>query len=173
MKRRFFLKYSLAGMISTWAGSASTASISLGQPINHNPQQNTLRAFIDVLLPEDETPSASQLGIDEEILTRVANHPNYTRLLHGGLAWLDKMAYAQYNRRGFTLLTQAQREAIVRMAEATKMPSAQRLFFEQIRKDSFLFYYSHPQSWSNLGFNGPPQPAGFIDYTQAPDSNTL
>lgn len=173
MKRRFFLKTSVAVVLSTWASSASSASISLQQPMKKPLQQKTLRAFIDVLLPEDETPSASQLDIDQEILSRVARHPGYTRLLHGGLAWLDKMAYAQYNKTAFTLLKQDQREAIVRIAEATKMPSPQRVFFEQIRKDSFHFYYSHPQSWHNLGFNGPPQPAGFIDYTQPPNSKPL
>jgi hypothetical protein len=51
-----------------------------------------LSAFLDVLLPEDESPSASQLAVDAQILAEAAGNSNVSRLLDTGSAWLDLQA---------------------------------------------------------------------------------
>jgi hypothetical protein len=85
-----------------------------------------------------------------------------------GLDWLNKQARAGYGL-DFPALDEGGRDAIVRQAAAAGLDSLPRVFFERTRADAFFHYYGRPESWRGMAhYRGPPQPLGFMDYTQPP-----
>lgn len=131
------------------------------------PKPGTLTAFIDTLIPADETPAASELGLEARLVKHAGKIENYKPLLDMGCKWLDVQARALRNV-DFTQLAQDDRDHIVAMAEASPAGSIPRQLFDHVKQDLFGFYYSHPSIWPSLGFNGPPQPSGYLDYTAPP-----
>ncbi|MFO1195560.1 MAG: gluconate 2-dehydrogenase subunit 3 family protein [Burkholderiaceae bacterium] len=123
----------------------------------------TLRAYVDTLIPADETPPGSALGVDRALLAKGVRR-DYARLLELGLAWIDRAALAAHGQR-FHLLGEAARDAIVGRAAAADAGSLPRVFFVRTRADAFHHYYGQPASWRDLGaYAGPPQPRGFPDF---------
>ena len=127
----------------------------------------SLPAFLDTLLPEDEAPSASRLGIDKGLVEHAAGIENYLRLLQLGCQWLDQQASAGNNVEFWQLDPQGM-EDIVATAEQAPEGLIQKMFFDRVRADAFTFYYSNPASWVALGFAGPPQPGGYLDFAAPP-----
>ncbi len=119
--------------------------------------------FIDTLIPEDETPSASQLHMHTKLIGHAKTIKNYPALIRLGCDWLNLHANTTYALT-FETLNEQQRIATVLLAEQSALGSIPRLFFDRIRTDLFQFYYADPQSWKGLGINSPPQPAGYPDY---------
>lgn len=130
-----------------------------------------LTAFLDTLMPADETPAASELRIDQTLLQKSEENGQYRRLLQHGCNWLEKTAQRQY-RAGFANLTEQQRVGIVKSMEQARSRSIARVFFVRVRTDLFEHYYSHPDSWKGLGIDRPPQPEGYPDYDKAPAAHS-
>ena len=163
--RRHILKLSALGgiLVGVW-----TVCRRLFWPAPVNiPEQSTFAAYLDTLIPEDETPSATQVGVAEKIMAKSKADPRYTQLIQEGCKWLDKQA-GQYNAANFSTLSEAQRDTIVRLASEGHAGSLPLGFFGQTRQDAFFYYYAQSRSWPGLGYPGSPQPQGFPDYTSAP-----
>ncbi len=124
----------------------------------------TLGAFLDTLIPSDETPGASQLGIAEKLLTGISRDRNYRRTIREGCAWLNRKA-KKYGAPDFAGLREQQKEEIVAEAETGPAGSLHRLFFEKLRSEAFSCYYACPETWKTLTYQGPPQPDGYPEYT--------
>jgi hypothetical protein len=140
--------------------------------IFHPPQlthkeQRTLEALLDTLIPEDATPGALQLGVAEKLKTKSVGENQYRRLIKKGCAWLNSMA-GNINSKSFTTLKEEDRDSVIMKALKSDIGSMQRIFIQQMRADAFYHYYGHPGSWTQLGYNGPPQPNGFPDYYKPP-----
>lgn len=133
--------------------------------------EKILTAFLDTLMPADETPAASELRIDQTLLQKSDGDRQYRRLLRHGCNWLEKTARQQY-RAGFAALSEQQRVRIVELMEQARSRSIARVFFNRVRTDLFEHYYSHPDSWKGLGIDRPPQPEGYPDYDKAPAANS-
>lgn len=132
-------------------------------------KRQTLQALLDTLIPADETPAASTLGIDGTMLELAGRDEKYDRFVNVGLEWLDSAARAS-GAGSFVAAAEPQRIAILQQAERDRPGGAARRFFEGMRRDAMRLYYSHPAAWPALGFAGPPQPAGFPDFTRPPRS---
>ena len=124
--------------------------------------------FLDTLLPEDASPSATQLGVDTAILNSAAKSRKLARVIELGCAWLDKQA-SMHGVDGFAALDESTRIEIVTAAEQSSNRSLPNLFFETMRRIAFQHYYSNPGSWPALAYTGPPQPHGFPGHDRAPD----
>jgi hypothetical protein len=132
------------------------------------PAESTLAAYVDVLIPADETPNGTSLGVDRQLLIVAKALPDYQRLLDLGLAWLNSHARASFGR-DFPELREGQQEAVVGQAAAAGHSTLPRVFFERTRADAYSHYYSRPESWRGIvDFRGPPQPLGFMDYARPP-----
>jgi len=134
-------------------------------------EEKTLAAFLDTLIPADDVPGAVQFGVPEKIQEKAKRDNQYRRLVKQGCSWLDSRAGRLY-AASFDSLGEKDRDDILTIAAEADPGSVQRIFFRQIRSDSFHHYYSHPGSWPQLGYNGPPQPKGFPDYDTTPSRNS-
>lgn len=160
-RRRFLIGSALVGTFSRMAPSlAATPSAEIADA--------TLRAYVDVLIPADETPGATALGVDKQLLATGARERGHQRLLEAGVDWLNTRARARYGR-AFPELDEPGREAIVGDAAAAAFGTLPRVFFERTRAAAFFHYYGRPESWRGMAhYRGPPQPLGFPDYTEPP-----
>jgi hypothetical protein len=130
-------------------------------------ENKTLEAFLDTLIPSDETPGAIELGVAEKIRLLADQDYRYKRLLKSGCGWLDNKA-SEHAADTFSSLSPAKREDIVTEAAGSRHESMPRNFFERVRSDAFNHYYAHLETWKSLGYKGPPQPEGFPDYADVP-----
>jgi hypothetical protein len=127
----------------------------------------TLQALLDTLIPGDETPAASAVGVDRTMLELAGRDAHYDRFLSAGLGWLDSTARAA-GASSYVAAGEQQRIAVLQQAERERPDSLARTFFERMRRDAMHLYYSHPAAWPALGYSGPPQPAGFLDFEHPP-----
>ena len=125
----------------------------------------TFSALIDVLLPGDETPSGSDLGVDRKVLEYGRTVSNYSKLIQLGCYWLNLKSKALYKAK-FIQLSDAQQIKVVTLLESSPQGNIEQQFFERVLSDAFRFYYSEPASWSLFALNGSPQPMGYPDYSQ-------
>lgn len=128
----------------------------------------TLRVYLDVLIPADETPAASQLGVDRDLLDRGRTDAGYQQLLERGVAWLDRQARESFGK-DFVSLEESARVSVVTRAAEAGMDTLEGLFFAATRDDAFRSYYARPEGWHGLvGYHGPPQPLGYMDQHRPP-----
>ena len=167
-RRRFCLTPALAGLFSRVL-PAYAAPVTKGTDIPPSAVlDSTLRAYVDALIPADETPSGTALGVDGQLRRVAAGQPDYQDLLNRGLAWLHERAHVAYGR-SFPELDEASRDGIIRQAATAHHNTLERMFFERTRADAFFHYYGRAESWRGIRhYRGPPQPLGFMEYTQAP-----
>lgn len=165
MKRRDFLKHGLQSFVLV-SSAVALPEAGAGTQLAAA-ERRIFRSYIDTLIPADTTPSASQLGLDNQLIQHARGIENYPELIALGCQWLKSQSLASF-RAGFEQLPEARREKIVRLAENSAHASIPRQFFERVKSDLFGFYYAHPASWVGLQLASPPQPAGYPDYIARP-----
>jgi hypothetical protein len=121
-------------------------------------ERRTFTAFLDTLIPSDETPGALKLGVAEKILNKASQDAQYRRLIRKGCAWLDRKARGR-GGAGYSSLDEGNREVVMGELVGVAAVSVPGIFFEQMRSDALFHYYAHPASWRGLGYKGP-------DYTE-------
>lgn len=136
----------------------------------------TLRAVCDRIIPQASdrmsVPVAAlvdrKLANDERDGYRDATSPPLREAWQRGLAALDAAALAQHQRRFHELtgdlqdtLLKAMQDNKLNGAEWRGMPSG-AFFAERVAHDILAAYYSHPTSWSEIGFGGPASPRGYV-----------
>jgi hypothetical protein len=168
LTRRLILK--LIGSLGVMFTSRGILAEKTKQSSGINPLR-ALSPFVDTLIPEDTTPSATQLGVDKALVDQANIDPNLAILLNSGCNWLNRVAQ-ELGLDEFAELDQAGRENVVRLAELSPLRSIQSLFFNTIRTHTFRHYYAQPASWNGLGFSGPPQHRGFPNHAAPPMSPT-
>lgn len=167
LSRRRFLTLSLsAGLLMGGCGRQLLTRSSNATDLKR------LAAYLDTLIPPDGTPGAVQLGVAEKIMARAARDREFQWLIQEGLNWLDQEAQRQ-GADHFVALSNTQRERVVALATGEMMGPLPQIFFEETRAEAFFHYYAHPESWRGLGYAGPPQPLGFMDYASAPSRQDL
>jgi hypothetical protein len=160
--------FELSGRIAVFLGLGLFSPRAVARKPLEPAKRRTLVAFLDTLIPDDETgPGASLLGVDGEVLRKSTQNNGEYALLVAGLHWLDEQARSS-EAAPFAELTEEGREGVVALAAGAEPGSLPRRFFERIRSDAFYFYYAHPRAWAAIGYDGPPQPEGFLDYAQPP-----
>lgn len=161
--RRSFVLLALG--LALWTRGAAAAVIG-GQRQRVYPL-TALAPFLDVLIPRDETGSATDFNVDRRLLSEAQSDPAHVQLLRAGCQWLDSEARGR-GASGFAELDPAGQDVIVARLARMREGSPQRVFFETVRRDAFRAYYADPASWKPLGYTGPPQPAGYMDRNEAP-----
>ena len=167
-----------------------------GKPLFFNIQQyNIIAALAALIIPTDDTPGASEAGVASYIDRMVAVSENKQKIYIEGLEWVDNTAKKQYGNNFIELAVKEQIELLMAIDE-TESKINRRVsgyidrvnrkidelwidvfgggdsnrFFHVVRQDVFYSYYSNPVSWPVIGYYGPPQPAGYLDYGEPPSS---
>ena len=139
-------------------------SIRSAYPADEVVDIRTLSSFLDILIPKDITPSASQLDIPSKLVRHAHSIENYIFLLRQGLTWINSHSRHNY-KSNFSNLTVGQQEKITHAAASAEAPAIVQLYFTRVRNDSFFIYYSQPDSWSGM-IESAPQPSGYMDYKE-------
>ena len=133
-----------------------------GVKIFKEDSQKNLEALAQTIIP-----STRHIEIKNIFTNYVASKEYITRYYNSGIIKLNHISKKQYKKSFYKLDTEDQRKTVVKKLEETSPR-----FFHNCRKMTIKFYYSHPYSWKKLGYNGPPQPVGFMDYYLPPKINT-
>ena len=118
-----------------------------------------LKLLVDTLVPADESPGAVALGIHRAIETDIRQRAGYRELLTGGMDWFNRESQARFQAR-FSDLPEEARILLLTVAEKSPRNSAQHRLFSVLRRDVMQRYYTHPDAWAQLHYQGPPQPDG-------------
>ena len=156
LSRRRFLQITVAGVVVGPLGCAGPQLQETG----------ALDSYIDTLLPADSAPGALELGVPVQVRALVRYKRALVPVYNSGLAWLAAQAQRQQGAR-FASLTLDGRDALVQQLSEQSDESLARFFHKSLHH-AMMFHYSNPRSWPALGLTGAPQPAGFMDYAQAP-----
>lgn len=151
-----------AGLAFWRQRSASTASQSAAEL-----ESATLERIVDLLVPRDETPGALDLGLHRQVLGSMAADASLALAYAEMLQVLDREAWARH--RGHFLGSDAsvQQAMLEQLSQAPPSAPGVRGFI-LLRQQTMQLYYAQPQAWPSLGFAGPPQPLGFMDYAEPP-----
>lgn len=178
MRRRKFLQLSLP--VSVSAGYLDALALPIETPTTQKALQEetislsvpqTFRAFIDTLIPADEiSQAASAFGVDTIILEFANTNEAYKLLILQGCEWLNAAARYEGNKSGkFAQQPESARIKIIEVAEHTdKNKAGPARFLKTVLRHANSIYYSRPEVWRTLGYSGPPQPNGFIDFDRKP-----
>ena len=136
----------------------------------------TLRTICDRIAPQpgstDPIPLAAmvdrKLAEDHRDGYRLASLPPLRDAWRRGLAALDAEAQAIHAARFHALTSRVQDELLTAMQGGQLKDAAwgdmpPKLFFsERLVHDILAAYYSHPNSWNEIGFGGPASPRGYV-----------
>ncbi|MEO5356475.1 MAG: gluconate 2-dehydrogenase subunit 3 family protein [Nitrospirae bacterium YQR-1] len=131
-------------------------------------ETDTLRVFFDVLIPGDESPPASALNVDKILISEIEQDKTLLLPARKTCKWLNALSNSSFNIKSFKLLDDANRQKIAGIASESTEGTVQRFFFDTTLRKALSHYYANPASWSSLRYNGPPQPNGFPEQSEAP-----
>ena len=129
------------------------------------------------MLPQtDEVDSVSLVALlDAKLLAndgdgfREASMPYMRDAWRRGLDAMDGEAKARHDGRGFTNLTDRERDALLHSMQNGEADGdrwsgldAKAFFERRILVDVPALYYSHPKAWNEIGFGGPASPRGYV-----------
>ena len=100
---------------------------------------------------------------------REASMPYMREAWRRGLAAIDGEAKARYDGRGFAVLADRERDALLRSMQSGEVNGdrwsgldAKAFFDRRILADVPALFYSHPKAWNEIGFGGPASPRGYV-----------
>ena len=100
---------------------------------------------------------------------REASMPYMREAWRRGLAAIDGEAKARHDGRGFAVLADRERDALLRSMQSGEVNGdrwsgldAKAFFDRRILVDVPALFYSHPKSWNEIGFGGPASPRGYV-----------
>ena len=162
--RRNFLTVSISAGLSSRLEAVSVPADALPEVLF----ARVLTAYVDTLLPGDDgLPAASVFNIPQKVISLTEGHENYRRLVQWGCHWLETSAQ-NLHQKAFAESVEEDRVALIEHLERGQAQSWEWLFFDLTRRQSVQIYYAEPTVWAALGYPGPPQPAGFLDFDRPP-----
>lgn len=144
-----------------WGFTALRPSKNLLAAENRTTDTKTnLSIFLDTLIPADHiTPSASAVGVTDDILTIAANDKLLNKLITLGCQWLDLQTEVRFSE-----LPEEYRIRLLEWMSNAGTNSLPRKFFVITRHLAMSHYYRKPDSWKGLPVSRPPQPIGYPDF---------
>lgn len=161
VSRRSILKALGLGGLMTLAGGIAWQFRHRLTPLSAR-DEKILARYIDLFIPADESPGALDLKLDASIINKARGNSEYAWLMRQGCAWLEQTAQSVF-QAAFLGLPEDRQIILIERLSSQKRGSAGLKFFQTLREDLFSEFYARPESWTSLGFNGPPQPLGFTD----------
>ena len=160
-RRHFFAQSFSVASTATWLSSSA-----MGQASDIKNRPSTLGAFLDTLIPSDETASATEAGILNPYLEWLDDDSFFKEVSFQVSNWLNEEALL-ISEKTFTLLEEVSRIRLLTELETLPIYTVGRTFFDSSRNQAFSLYYSRQESWQSLVLSRPPQPIGYLKYYEA------
>ena len=132
-----------------------------------HPQHAVVERIVDLLVPRDATPGALDLGLQHGVMAWVQADSTRTQAVAATVRDLDSAARSSHGGGFMALDAARQIELLQALSQATRTRIG-GYGFVLLREETMASYYARPEAWPSLGFAGPPQPLGFLDYTEPP-----
>lgn len=153
-QRRQLLK-ALGVFFASYSVDANAESLSLEMPTAS--EQETLSAFLDVLIPRDQqTGSATDLQVDKQIWSVAESSQDFRRLIVSGCDWLNETGGPPFHQ-----LDDEQQYSVVAWMSESDWQYTPRRFYDLLRSTALSLYYSQSAAWEGLPIKRPPQPEGY------------
>lgn len=133
-------------------------------PESGPPEQATLFATLDTLLPSGEFPGHRETGVAAVLWSVAEGNGALRAKLQEGAELLD----AATAGGSFRDASPEVRHQVLLGFRAAAKTSPQHRYYRLLRDQAMRLHYTHPASWKPLGFSEAPQPRGYPDYRQAP-----
>ena len=167
--RRKFLKTIAAGYIggnvlSAIPASAATGKFDKGIEIEKGyvvfspDTQKIMEALAEALVP-----GSKEINIKAKVMEYVNKDRGAATFFDAGLWNINSISTSQYKKPFYEL---TKKEEIDKLIKHIRVRNS--VFFKQFRYLIIRLYYSDAQVWKKLSYNGPPQPRGFMDYSEPP-----
>jgi len=163
LTRRQLLQATLYSFILSDSVFASTVP-----DTRHGPDDlsATLKSILDRILPADQySGSASELGIDTQLIKELDRNLNLKKLFIQGSRWINKQSGGS-----FAALPEIyQDELLTWLDEKASDQKIPGLFFRRLRYQAVELYYSSSIGSRDVGMLSPPQPVGYPEFLQNRD----
>jgi hypothetical protein len=158
-------------------------------------QYATVATLAALIVPTDDDPGATEAGVVDYIDGLLAESKEMQAAYTKGLKWLDGFSREKYGKDFVSLSVRNQIDLLSLMHETYSMrrrpvsgfwqqvdrkidkywddwfgAGEHASFFQIIRRDVLHGYFSNPISWRVIGYLGPPQPVGYLDFSNPPSS---
>ena len=133
--------------------------IQKGFKVFNRETQKSMEALADTLVP-----GAKKLGIKQIFMDNISKDPGAAGFFDAGFWNLDTISKTKFKKPFYALEKKEQKEEVINHVSIKN-----RTFFKQFRETIINLYYTHPEVWKKLSYNGPPQPRGFMDYASPPE----
>ncbi len=140
-------------------------------------QATVIEDVTALIIPSDNTPGAKEAGVVFKIDNIVSEKKPLQELYTRGIEWFDFKAKNLFDKDRFVDLSQDEKIEIINVADKGKssyiisdIPIVDKdnlagvLFFYNLVRLTLYTFYSSDMGWKVVGYNGPPQWKGNLDY---------
>jgi hypothetical protein len=114
-------------------------------------------------LAETIIPGCGNLGMKDKLMRYLYSSRGTASFFDAGFWNLDAVCRKKFKVPFYSLEKKQEIDMLVKYISFNN-----RSFFSSFRKLMVQFYYSDPKVWKKLSYDGPPQPRGFMDYSEPP-----
>ena len=137
-----------------------------------------LHEVAGLIVPADQHSGAKEAMVIMEFDKIAKQSTRFKHLCHHGVRWLDAMADDMFQSSSFLKLSSEAQTKILVKADSSSTTLFGKIFdnlqygeaqighkfFQTIRRQTFAVFYAHPMGWTTVGYHGPPQWSGHLDY---------
>lgn len=173
------------GFVWLTNGSASDLSQLDGQSLFSEPleaftayEAAVLHEVTGFIIPTDEDPGAKEAKVILALDRLAKKDERLLALCQQGVRWLDDQAASLYDKPRFMDLPAEACEAILSIGDSWERSFFGKVwdklvyghsriafnFFQKVRHHTITIFYAHPLGWKVVGYEGPPQFSGNLDY---------
>jgi len=114
-------------------------------------------------LAEAIVPGSKEINMKAKVMDYVNKDRVAATFFDAGLWHVNSLSRSKYKKPFYEL---KDKEKINKLL--THVKTSNNIFFNQFRYLIVRMYYSDDQVWKKLSYSGPPQPKGFMDYSEPP-----
>ena len=143
-------------------------------------QATVIEEVTSLIIPSDNSPGAREAGVVFVIDNSMSENNRLQTLYLQGIEWLDLMSKMLSGENSFLDLNQDEMIEILNIADQKKsllykeanIPRVDRdkniesLFFDNLVRQTFNIFYTSDLGWEVVGYHGPPQWAGNLNYNK-------
>jgi len=116
-------------------------------------------------LAEELVPGSGSIGMKEKLMDYFRRDKGGATFFDAGFWNLEAVSKAAFKKSFYDLDNKEEIEKVMKHVNTRN-----KTFFQQFRTLVIKFYYGDPAVWKKLSYDGPPQPRGFMDYSEPPKS---